>query len=126
VIASFLLSLDSPIATMGYWGAGATVGSGIPSNRLTTDIDGPPTVLAQPEKQPGRSLRLSVGGQPPNSGICELDQFCLYPAQSPRVDLPEAINIWRMAGSGRLPTGGATTRPPLHYRQLRCQRTVLP
>ncbi len=71
---------------------------------LTTGIYGHATVLAEAEKQPGPSLLLSVGGQP---GTGAYANWISYAYILPDAPLPDAIGSWRIASTGRLPTGRA-------------------
>jgi hypothetical protein len=88
----------------------ATRSDGSPSpwrvspNRLTTGIYGHATVLAEPEKQPGPTLLLSLGGQPGTGAYAD---WISYAHVLPGIEVPDAIGLWRIAGTGRFPTGRA-------------------
>jgi hypothetical protein len=72
--------------------------------RLTTGIYGHATVFAEQEKQPSPSLLLSAGGQP---GTGAYANWISYAYVLPNTPVADAIGIWRIAPSGRLPTGRA-------------------
>lgn len=71
---------------------------------LTTGIYGHATVFAEQEKQPSPSLLLSVGGQP---GTGAYANWISYAYLMPGTPVSDAIGIWRIAPSGKLPTGRA-------------------
>lgn len=73
------------------------------SSRLTTGIYGHATVFAEPEKQEGQSLLMTVGGQPGTGAYAGWVTYA-YVVPGP---LPDAIGIWRIAPTGRLPAGRA-------------------
>jgi hypothetical protein len=70
---------------------------------LTTGIYGHATVFANIEGQP-QSLLLSVGGQPGTGAYANWISYAYVLAAPPVTD---AIGIWRIAPSGKLPTGRA-------------------
>jgi hypothetical protein len=72
--------------------------------RLTTGIYGHATVHAEPEQQPGASLLLSVAGQPSTGAYAN---WLSYAYVLPGVAVPDAIGVWRISPTGRLPTGRA-------------------
>lgn len=72
--------------------------------RLTTGIYGHATVFAEPEQRPDASLLLTVGGQP---GTGSYANWINYAYVFPGIGLPDAIGIWRIAPTGKLPTGRA-------------------
>jgi hypothetical protein len=72
--------------------------------RLTTGIYGHSTVLAELEKQPSPSLLLSVGGQP---GTGAYANWISYAYVLPGTPIPDGIGLWRIAPTGKLPTGRA-------------------
>lgn len=72
--------------------------------QLTTGIYGHATLFAQLEKQPNPSLLLSVGGQP---GTGAYSNWISYAYVLPDTVIPDAIGRWRIAPSGKLPTGRA-------------------
>lgn len=72
--------------------------------RLTTGIYGHVSVFAEAEQQPGPSLLLSIGGQP---GTGAYANWISYAYVLPSAPVPDAIGIWRIAATGRLPTGRA-------------------
>lgn len=72
--------------------------------RLTTGIYGHATVFAELEKQPSPSLLLIAGGQP-STGIYA--NWISYAYVMPGTAIPDGIGLWRIAPSGRLPTGRA-------------------
>jgi hypothetical protein len=72
--------------------------------RLTTGIYGHATVFAELEKQQSPSLLLSAGGQP-STGIYA--NWISYAYIIPGTTIPDGIGLWRIAPSGRLPTGRA-------------------
>jgi N-acetylneuraminic acid mutarotase len=72
--------------------------------RLTTGIYGHATVHAEPERQPGASLLLSVAGQPSTGAYAN---WLSYAYVLPGVAVPDAIGVWRISPTGRLPTGRA-------------------
>jgi hypothetical protein len=77
------------------------------SGRLTTGIYGHSTVLTElteSEQQPGQSLVLSIGGQP---GTGSYSNWISYAYVLPGVSVPNAIGIWRIAPTGKLPSGRA-------------------
>lgn len=116
------LLIRNHIVVIGGWGdldqidvyddveTSATRSDGSPSpwrvspSRLTTGIYGHATVFAEPEKQTGVALLLSLGGQP---GTGAYANWISYAYVSPAIEPPDAIGIWRIAGTGRLPTGRA-------------------
>jgi hypothetical protein len=71
---------------------------------LTTGIYGHATVFAELEKQPNPSLLLSIGGQP---GTGAYANWISYAYVMPNTTVADAIGIWRIAPSGKLPTGRA-------------------
>jgi hypothetical protein len=72
------------------------------SGRLTTGIYGHAVLEAKTDKAPTQSLLLSLGGQP---GTGAYANWISYAYVWPGVALPEAIGTWRIAATGRLPTG---------------------
>jgi hypothetical protein len=73
------------------------------SSRLTTGLYGHADVFAEPEKQEGQSLLMTVGGQPGTGAYAGWVSYA-YVMPGP---LPDAIGIWRIAPTGRLPAGRA-------------------
>ena len=69
---------------------------------LTTGIYGHATVFAELEKQ--TSMLLSIGGQP---GTGAYANWISYAYVVPNLTVADAIGIWRIAPSGKLPTGRA-------------------
>ena len=67
---------------------------------LTTGIYGHATVFAEWERHP--SLLLSIGGQP---GTGAYANWISYAYVLPNTAVADAIGIWRLAPSGKLPTG---------------------
>lgn len=76
----------------------------VSANRLTSGLYGHATVLTSPENARSPSLLLSVGGQP---GTGAYANWINYSYVQPGIEFPQAIGIWRIAGTGRLPTGRA-------------------
>lgn len=76
----------------------------VASGRLTSGIYGHATVLAEPKNSTDPSLVLSIGGQP---GTGAYANWISYAYVFPGIVLPDAIGIWRIAGSGRLPSARA-------------------
>jgi hypothetical protein len=73
---------------------------------LPTGIYGHATVLAEPDsgQQPSPSLLLSVGGQ---LGTGPYANWISFAYVFPDIAVPEAIGIWRLAPSVKLPSGRA-------------------
>lgn len=69
---------------------------------LTTGIYGHSTCLIKSQTQPGRSLLLSVGGQPGTGAYANWISFAYL---KPHYSVSDAISIWRIAPTGKLPTG---------------------
>lgn len=84
------------------------------SSRLTTGIYGHATVQAETEKQ---SLLLSIGGQPGTGAYANWISYS-YVLTGPVAD---AIGVWRIGPTGRLPTG----RAGLGATQLRARVYVI-
>jgi hypothetical protein len=70
--------------------------------RLTTGIYGHATVFAQWEKQP--PLLLSAGGQPGTGAYANWISYTYVMLGTP---IPDGIGLWRIAPTGKLPTGRA-------------------
>jgi hypothetical protein len=116
------LAVRNDVVVIGGWGdldlidfyndvqiaAGRPDGSPSPwrvsPDRLTTGIYGHATVLAESGKQPSQPLLLVVGGQP---GTGAYANWISYAYILPGVAVPDAIGIWRIAPTGKLPTGRA-------------------
>ena len=74
------------------------------ANRLPTGIYGHATALSDAETGSGASLLLSVGGQP---GTGAYANWISYAYVYPNINIADAIAIWRIAPTGKLPTGRA-------------------
>jgi hypothetical protein len=74
-----------------------------PPGPLPTGIYGHATVYAEFPSLPA-SLLLAVGGQP---GTGAYSNWISYSYVYPAPPVPDAIGIWRIAPSGKLPTGRA-------------------
>jgi hypothetical protein len=99
-----LIDVDNDVQVAAWRADGSPGPWRISSARLTTGIYGHATVLADPEKQPGPSLLLSVGGQPGTGAYANWIRYAYVLSDVP---LPDAIGIWRIASTGKLPTGRA-------------------
>lgn len=73
------------------------------SARLPTGIYGHATVVAMNEKAGGPSLLLTVGGQPGTGAYANWISYA-YVSSNP---FPNAVGVWRIAPTGKLPTGRA-------------------
>jgi hypothetical protein len=76
----------------------------VSSGRLTSGIYGHATVFAEAKQKTGPSLLLSIGGQP---GTGAYANWISYAYVLPGLRFPDAIGIWRIAGTGRLPDARA-------------------
>jgi hypothetical protein len=76
----------------------------VSSARLTSGIYGHATVFAEAKQKTGPSLLLSIGGQP---GTGAYANWISYAYVFPELRFPDAIGIWRIAGTGRLPDAPA-------------------
>jgi N-acetylneuraminic acid mutarotase len=72
--------------------------------RLTTGLYGHATTVVASADNPNRTLLLSLGGQP---GAGAYANWVSYAYVAPDLPVTDAIGIWRVAPSGRLPTGRA-------------------
>jgi hypothetical protein len=72
--------------------------------RLTSGIYGHATVFAEAKQRTEPSLLLSIGGQP---GTGAYANWISYAYVFPGLRFPDAIGIWRIAGTGRLPDARA-------------------
>jgi hypothetical protein len=71
-------------------------------SHLPTGIYGHATVFAEAEKQLSPSLLMSLGGQP---GAGAYANWISYAYVSAGATFPDAIGIWRIAPTGRMPSG---------------------
>jgi hypothetical protein len=71
---------------------------------LPTGVYGHSTVVATPEKSSDSTFIAIIGGQP---GAGAYSNWIAYAYVFPTLSLPEAIGTWRIAPTGRLPSGRA-------------------
>ncbi len=76
----------------------------IAPSRLPSGIYGHATILATSDKQPSQSIILSLGGQPGTGAYANWVSYAYILSSTPSAD---AIGIWRIAPTGKLPTGRA-------------------
>jgi hypothetical protein len=86
--------------------------------RMPTGIYGHATMLAEPGREAGQSLLLSVGGQP---GTGAYANWISYAYVFPGVPIPDGFGRWAIAPTGKLPTG----RAGLGAAQLRARLYVI-